>query len=83
MGAETASMHKSTKLTNSTYDMIMALATDADFLYSTVDSYIADAKDDNRSGLVDVWNTIKHDKQNHVKMLREALAIDAKEERFK
>ncbi|HVX02706.1 MAG TPA: hypothetical protein VHA09_06095 [Nitrososphaera sp.] len=83
MSAETASLHKSTKLTNSTYDLIMALATDADFLYSTVDSYIADARNDNRSDLVGVWNTIKQDKQNHMKMLREALAIDAKQERFK
>ncbi|UVS68199.1 hypothetical protein [Nitrososphaera viennensis] len=75
--------HETTKLTNSTYDIIRALEKDADFLYSTVDKYIDDANKENRSDLVDVWNTMKHDKERHVQMLREALAKEAKEERLK
>ncbi|HEX6561809.1 MAG TPA: hypothetical protein VF016_07265 [Nitrososphaera sp.] len=75
--------HETTKLTNSTYDIIRALEKDADFLYSTVDKYIDDANKDNRSDLIEVWNTMKQDKERHVQMLREALAKEAKEERLK
>jgi hypothetical protein len=35
---------ETTKLANSTYDIIRALETDATFLYSTVDTYIEDAQ---------------------------------------
>jgi hypothetical protein len=83
MTTEMSAKHKSTKLTNSTYDIIRALEKDADFLYSTVDKYIDDANKDNRSDLVGVWNTIKQDKERHVQMLREALVKEAKEERLK
>ena len=75
--------HETTKLTNSKYDIIRALEKDADFLYSTVDKYIDDANKDNRSDLIEVWNTMKQDKERHVQMLREALAKEAKEERLK
>jgi hypothetical protein len=77
MNVATASSHESTKLTNSTYDVISALAKDASFLYSTVDTYLKDAKQDNRTDLVDLWNTIRQDKQRHVQLLREALSKDA------
>jgi hypothetical protein len=83
MGTATAYSHESTRLTNSTYDIIRALAKDAAFLYSTVDIYVDDARKDNRPDLVNVWNTIKQDKQRHVQMLREVLSKDAKEERLK
>jgi hypothetical protein len=79
MTTRTSSENKqSTKLDNSTFDVIRALEKDADFLYSTVGKYIEDAEKDGRSDLVDTWNTIKQDKERHVQMLREALANEAK-----
>lgn len=74
--------NETTKLTNSSYNIIRALEKDADFLYSTVDTYIEDAKKENRSDLINTWNTIREDKQKHVQMLREALNKEAKEERL-
>jgi len=35
---------ETTKLDNSTYNILRALGLEADFLYSTVDTYIEDAK---------------------------------------
>jgi rubrerythrin len=40
---------------------------------TTVDSYIKDAQDSNRSDLVHMWETIKKDRQKHASMLKEAL----------
>jgi hypothetical protein len=73
---------ETTKLANSTYDIIRALETDAKFLYSTVGTYIEDAQKDNRPELVDTWNTIKRDKQRHLQMLREALSKEAKQDQL-
>ena len=83
MTSEISSKHDVTRLTNSTYDVIRALEKDADFLYSTVDKYIDDATKENRSDLVNLWNTIKQDKEKHVQLLRQALTTEAKEERLK
>ena len=46
---------------------------DAEFLYDTIDNYIQDAKNANKSELVNTWNKIKTDRLNHVNMLKEAL----------
>ncbi len=53
---------ESTKLENSTYNVLSALGREADFLYSTVDKYIQDAQSDGRQNLVDLWKEIKQDK---------------------
>lgn len=60
-------------ISNVEYSILRALGTDADFLYDTVDSYIRDAQNGNRSDLVKLWQTIKEDRQKHADMLREAL----------
>jgi len=70
-------------LKNSTYNILRALGKDADFLYDTVDIYINDAQKANRNDLVDMWNTIKNDRQRHLQMLREALDKEAKQEKLK
>jgi len=75
-------MSQITKLENSTYNILMALGKEADFLYSTLDTYIADAKKDNRLYLVEIWNQMKSDKEKHLQMLREALEKEAKEEKL-
>jgi hypothetical protein len=41
-------MSQTTRLENSTYNILVALNNEADFLYSTVDIYIEDAKEDDR-----------------------------------
>jgi rubrerythrin len=74
---------EATRLDNSTYNILRAAGIDADFLYDTVDTYINDAQKANRNDLVDVWNTIKNDRQRHLRMLREALEKEAKQEKLK
>ena len=77
------SKHETTKLENTTYNRLAALGRDADFLYSTIDTYINDAQKANRQDLVKMWNTIKQDRERHLQMLREALEKEAKQEKLK
>jgi hypothetical protein len=73
---------EATRLENSTYNILRASGIDADFLYDTVDTYINDARKANRNDLVDMWNTIKNDRQRHLQMLRKALEEEAKQEKL-
>jgi vacuolar-type H+-ATPase subunit H len=75
-------MAETTRLDNSTYNILRALGKEADFLYSTVNTYVEDAKKDNRQHLVEIWNQMKRDKERHLQMLREALEKEAKEEKL-
>lgn len=75
-------MAEATKLDDSTYNILRALGIEADFLYSTIDTYINDANKDNRPHLVEIWNEMKRDKQKHLQMLRDALEKEAKEEKL-
>ncbi|HEY5631578.1 MAG TPA: hypothetical protein VIR31_05585, partial [Nitrososphaeraceae archaeon] len=70
-------------LENSTFNILIALGKEAQFLYSTIDTYRSDAEKANRSDLVNMWNTIKEDRQRHMQMLRGALEQEAKEERLR
>ena len=74
---------ETTRLENSTYNILRALGKDADFLYDTVDTYINDAQKANRNDLVEMWNTIKQDRQRHLQMLRQGLEREAKQEKLK
>ena len=67
------------KILNSTYNILAALGTEANFLHTTVDTYINDAKNENNSELVEVWNTIKQDIEKHLQMLKECLEAEVKE----
>ena len=60
-------------LSDRTYDILRTLGKDADFLYDTINKYINDAQKENRQDLVDMWKTIKQDREKHVHMLKEAL----------
>ena len=66
---------ETTRLENSTYNILRGVGTDADFLYDTVDTYINDAHKASRSDLDDMWNTIKRDRQTrldkHSRKIRE------------
>ena len=68
-----------TNLDNSTYNILVALGTEADFIHSTADTYISDAQKENRTKLVGVWNTIKQDKEKHLQMLKGCLESEVKE----
>jgi hypothetical protein len=70
-------------LEDSTFNIISQLEKKADFLYTSVEQYIHDAEKDNKPELVKMWNTIKDDEQNHLKMLREELVREAKENKLK
>lgn len=80
--AKSTTKDETTKLENSTYNILIALGKDADFLYDTIDTYISDAQKDNNSELEKTWNTIKEDRKRHMDMLRNALAREAKEEKL-
>jgi hypothetical protein len=71
---------ENTKLDNSTYNVLSALGRESDFLYSTVDKYIQDAQNDGNTQLVDLWNQIKQDKQEHLSKLMECLKKEVKNE---
>ncbi|MDQ3836894.1 MAG: hypothetical protein M3270_08175 [Thermoproteota archaeon] len=73
---------ETTRLENSTYNILMALGKEANFLYSTIDTYIEDARKDNNSDLENIWNTIKQERQRHLGMLRDALDRQAKERKL-
>jgi hypothetical protein len=63
----------STELTDTAYDILKVLGKDADFLYDTIETYIKDAQNANKSDLVEIWQTIKNDRKRHMHMLKEAL----------
>jgi rubrerythrin len=80
--AKSTTKDETTKLENSTYNILIALGKDADFLYDTIDTYISDAQKDNNSELETTWNTIKEDRKRHMDMLRSALEREAKEQKL-
>jgi rubrerythrin len=80
--AKSTTKDETTKLENSTYNILIALGKDADFLYDTIDTYISDAQKDNNSELEKAWNTIKEDRKRHMDMLRSALEREAKEQKL-
>jgi shikimate kinase len=69
-------------LQDSEYNVIKQLEKEADFLYSAVEDYIRDAEKDKKPELVKLWNTIKQDEQNHLKMLRNELIKEIKQTKF-
>ena len=69
-------------LDNTTYNLISALEREADFLYSTVETYINDASKESRPRAEEIWKTMKEDKRKHIRMLREALSKEATENKM-
>lgn len=80
--AKSPTKDQTTKLENSTFNILIALGKEAQFMYSTIDTYISDAQKDNNSELKNTWNTIKEDRKRHMDMLRKALEKEAKEEKL-
>ena len=70
-------------LGDSTFNLITQIEKKADFLYTSAEKYLRDAEKDNRPELIKLWNSIKEDEQNHLKMLREELVREVKEEKLK
>jgi rubrerythrin len=79
---ESPTKDQTTKLENSTFNILIALGKEAQFMYSTINTYISDAQKDNNSELENMWNTIKEDRKRHMDMLRKALEKEAKEEKL-
>ena len=73
---------ETTKLENSTYNILKALGKEAKFLYSVIDTYIDDARKENNSELENMWNTIKHERERHLGMLRDALDKQSKQQKL-
>lgn len=73
---------ETTKLENSTYNILIALGKEARFLYTAIDTYIDDARKDNNSEIENMWKTIKQDRERHLAMLRDALDKQAKEQKL-
>ena len=74
---------ETTRLENSTYNILIALGKEARFLYSAIDTYIDDARKDNNSELERIWKTIKQERERHLAMLRDALDKQAKEQKLR
>jgi hypothetical protein len=74
---------ETTRLENSTYNILIALGKEAKFLYSAIDTYIDDARKDNNSELERTWKTIKQERERHLAMLRGALDKQAKEQKLR
>ena len=51
----------------------MVVGQRTDFLHSTIDTYNVDAQRENKTKLVEVWKSIKQDKQEHLDMLKNCL----------
>ena len=66
-------MSTKTELTNTAYDILKVLGKDADFLYDTIETYIKDAQEANKTELVKIWQTIKEDRKRYMHLLKEAL----------
>ena len=66
-------MSTKTELTNTAYDILRVLGKDADFLYDTIETYIKDAQEANKTELVKIWQTIKEDRKRHMHLPKEAL----------
>ena len=81
MSASTSESQKPL-LEDSAYDIMHQLEKKADFLYSAVEKYVRDAEKDGKPELIKLWNKIKEDEQNHLKMLREELVKEVKEDKF-
>ena len=79
---ESATKDETTKLENSTYNILIALGKEATFLYSGINTYIDDARKDNNSELESMWKTIKQERQRHLAMLRDALDKQAKNQKL-
>ncbi len=73
---------ETTKLENSTYNILKALGKEAKFLYSAIDTYIDDASKDNNTELENMWKTIKQERQRHLGMLRAALDKQSKQQQL-
>jgi len=78
----TTTKDETTRLENSTYNILIALGKEAKFLYSAIDTYIDDARKDNNSELEKIWKTIKQERERHLAMLRDALDKQAKEQKL-
>jgi hypothetical protein len=74
---------ETTRLENSTYNILIALGKEAKFLYSAIDTYMEDARKDNNSELERTWKTIKQERERHLAMLRDALEKQAKEQKLR
>ncbi|HJU35110.1 MAG TPA: hypothetical protein VJ695_08320 [Nitrososphaera sp.] len=83
MSSQGTTKDETTKLENSTYNILMALGKEAQFLYSTIDTYMNDARKDNNSELENVWKTIKQERERHLAMLRDALDKQAKAQKLR
>jgi hypothetical protein len=78
-----ATKDETTRLENSTYNILIALGKEARFLYSAIDTYIDDARKDNNSELERTWKTIKQERERHLAMLRDALDKQAKQQKLR
>jgi len=58
--------NENTRLDNSTYNVMVALGREADFLHSTIDTYIADAERENKTKL---FRTKKNKNKTHLGFL--------------
>jgi len=83
MTEATTANRQNALLEDSTFNVITQIEKKADFLYTSVEKYMRDAEKDSKPELIKMWTAIKEDEQNHLKMLREELIREVKENKLK
>ena len=69
-------------MADSTFDIISQIEKKADFLHTAYQEYVRDAEKDGRPELAKLWNAMRDDEEKHLKMLKEELARDVRDNRI-
>lgn len=82
MAQTSGSKNSPALLEDSTFKVITQIEKKTDFLYSSVEKYLRDAKD-NKPELIKLWTSMKEDEQGHLKMLREELIREIRDNKLR
>ncbi|HEX2014881.1 MAG TPA: hypothetical protein VLA68_06610 [Nitrososphaera sp.] len=83
MTGSTAGKSSAALLEDSTLNLIKKIEKKTDFLYSSSEKYMRDAEMENRPELVKRWLKMKVDEQNCLKLPREELVREVRENNLK
>lgn len=67
---------------DSTFNVISQIEKKADFLHTAYEEYVRDAEKDGRPELAKLWSAVKDDEQKHLKMLKEELMREVRNDKL-
>lgn len=74
--------NESALIGDSTFNIISQIEKKADFLHTAFEEYVRDAEKDGRKDLVKIWNSMKADEEKHLKLLKEELMREVRDNRL-